>query len=110
VSRTTRSGRPAADQCESRYFLAGATSGEQVELPHGTYRVLRQVVEAMHQGLAVTVVPQSKTLTTQQTANLLGVRRPTVIQLLEGKIPFERAGTHRRILLHDLLAYRTQRR
>ena len=96
---------------EPRYFLAGATPGEQVELPQETYRVLRQVIEAMHHGLAVTVAPQSKTLTTQQAADLLGVSRPTVIKLLdEGKIPFARTGTHRRILLHDLLAYRTQRR
>jgi excisionase family DNA binding protein len=96
---------------EPRYFLAGATPGEQVELPHETYRVLRQVIEAMHRGLAVTVVPQSKTLTSQQAADLLGVSRPTMIKLLDdGKIPFDRTGTHRRILLHDLLAYRAQRR
>ncbi len=99
------------DTPEPRYFLAGSTPGEQVELPHETYRVLRQVIEAMHQGLAVTVAPQSQTLTTQQAADLLGVSRPTVIKLLDsGKIPFERTGTHRRILLHDLLAYRAQRR
>lgn len=101
-------GRGAA---EPRYFLAGATPGEQVELPQETYRVLRQVIEAMHQGLAVTLVPQSKTLTSQQAADLLGVSRPTVIKLLDGgKIPFERTGTHRRILLRHLLAYRAQRR
>jgi excisionase family DNA binding protein len=94
-----------------RYFLAGATPGDQVELPAEIYRAVRQVVEAMQQGLAVTVVPQTQTLTTQQAADLLGITRPTVIKLLDsGKIPFERSGTHRRILLRDLLDYRQQRR
>jgi excisionase family DNA binding protein len=75
------------------------------------YRVLRQVVEALWQGFAVTVAPLAQALTTQQAADLLGVSRPTVIKLLdESRIPFERVGTHRRILLRDLLAYREQRR
>jgi excisionase family DNA binding protein len=75
------------------------------------YRVLLQVVQAMQANLAVTVVPQTMTLTTQQAADLLGVSRPTVIKLLdEDKIPFERVGTHRRILLRDLLSYRKRRR
>lgn len=94
-----------------RFFLSGAAAGERVEIPHEVYRVLRQVVEAMSQGLAVTVAPHSQTLTTQQAADLLGVSRPTVIKLLdEGRIPYERNGTHRRILLRDLLAYRERRR
>lgn len=96
---------------EPRYFLSGAAVGERVEIPHEVYRVLRQVIEAMNQGLAVTVAPQSQTLTTQQAADLLGVSRPTVIKLLDGgKIPFERNGSHRRILLQNLLTYREQRR
>lgn len=96
---------------EPRYMLAGAGAGEQVELPHEVYRVLLQVVEAMQANLAVTVVPQAMTLTTQQAADLLGVSRPTVVKLLdEDKIPFERVGTHRRILLRDLLSYRKRRR
>lgn len=101
-------GREAPEPC---YFLAGAGAGERVELPHEAYRVLRHVIEAMRRNLAVTVAPQTQTLTTQQAADLLGVSRPTVIKLLDsGRIPFERAGTHRRILLADLLAYREVRR
>ncbi len=95
-----------------RYFLVGATSPEgQVELPAEIYRVVRQVVDALRQGLAVTVAPLTQTLTTQQAADLLAVSRPTVIKLLDdGRIPFERVGSRRRILLRDLLSYREHRR
>lgn len=96
---------------EPRYFLAGARPGDQVELPEEVYLALRKVVDAMRSGLAVSVVPQTTRLTTQQAADLLNVSRPTVVKLLdEGEVPFERAGTHRRILLADLLDYRERRR
>lgn len=94
-----------------RCFLAGAEPDDRVELPPEIYRVVRQVVEALRQGHAVTVAPVTQTLTTQQAADLLGVSRPTVIKLLdEGRIPYERSGSHRRILLRNLLDYRRLRR
>ncbi|HEX5401719.1 MAG TPA: helix-turn-helix domain-containing protein [Pseudonocardiaceae bacterium] len=96
---------------EPRYFLSGAEPGDRVELPVEICQMLRQVVRALQQGLAVTVAPQATTLTTQQAAELLGVSRPTVIKLLDGGlIPFERIGSHRKILLRDLLEYRSRRR
>lgn len=96
---------------ERRYFLAGAHPGDQVELPEEVYLALRKIVDAMQSGLAVSVVPQTTRLTTQQAADLLNVSRPTVVKLLdEGEIPFEKAGTHRRVLLADLLEYRERRR
>jgi excisionase family DNA binding protein len=99
-------GRP-----EPHCFLAGAAPGDRIELPAEVYRVLRHVVEALQQGLAVTVAPLTQSLTTQQAADLLGVSRPTLVKLLdEGRIPFERAGSHRRLLLRDVLAYREERR
>jgi excisionase family DNA binding protein len=98
-------------QVAPRYLLTGPDLGDQVEIPAEIYRVLHQVIEAMSQGMAVTVVPQSQTMTTQQAAELLGVSRPTLIRLLESKrIPYERIGTHRRVLLRDVLAYRQKRR
>ncbi len=95
----------------SRYLLVGAASGDQVEVPEEVHRVLRKVVDALAHGLAVTVAPQSTTLTTQQAADLLGVTRPTVVKILDqGGVPFTRVGTHRRLLLSDVLGYRERRR
>lgn len=92
-------------------FLSGTDLGDRVELPVELYRVLRQVVEALRDGLAVSIMPVTKTLTTQQAAELLGVSRPTVIRLLdEGRLPYEKVGSHRRIQLRDLLVYRDERR
>src|SRR5690625_6565686 len=49
----------------------------------------------------------SQTLTTQQAADLLGISRLTLIKALdEGKLPYTRAGSHRRLALTDVLDYR----
>jgi excisionase family DNA binding protein len=46
-------------------------------------------------------------LTPNQAAEYLNVSRPYVLKLLgEGKIPFHKAGSHKRIHLRDLRAYR----
>jgi excisionase family DNA binding protein len=82
-----------------------------VELPERLRAVLRDVVDAMHRGQAITLAPLGQRLTTQEAADLLGVSRPTLIKLLEaGKIPFETPGRHRRIRLTDLLTYQAVRR
>ena len=92
-------------------FLSGKDPGDRVELPVELYQVLRQVVQTLQDGLAVSIVPVTQNMTTQQAAELLGVSRPTVIRLLdEGRLPYEKIGSHRRIQLRDLLAYRDERR
>ena len=83
---------------------------EEIELPQSVCDVLRQVVDAMARDEAVAVVPVHKLLTTQEAADLLDVSRPYLVRLLdEGQIPFSRTGSHRRIRLNDLIAFKTQR-
>lgn len=65
-----------------------APDGSALELPAEVFEVLRDVVMAMSQGLAITVAPQHTVLTTSEAAHLLGISRPTLVRLLEaGEIP-----------------------
>jgi excisionase family DNA binding protein len=98
------------DEVEVRSVLLGG-DGSQIELPAEVFSVLKQVVEAMSQGLAISIVPHHLTLTTQEAAELLGISRPTFVKLLEnGEIAYEKPGRHRRVKLKDVLAYRGERR
>lgn len=94
-----------------QYVLAGPGLHDRVEVPVEVHRALLQVVAALQAGKAVTVAPQSMTLTTQQAADVLGVSRPTVVKLLDrGNIPFDRVGDRRKVQLGDVLDYRERRR
>jgi len=87
-----------------------APGGEELEVPASVYDVLVRVVHELAQGNAVAVMPVHAQLTTQQAADLLGVSRPHFVKLLEEKrIPYDRPGKHRRILLSDLLEYKRVR-
>jgi excisionase family DNA binding protein len=103
--------RHRGETASPSYALVGVDEHDRVELPQSVHLALTKVVAALHAGKAVTIAPQAMKLTTQQTADLLGVSRPTVVRLInEGVLPAERIGNRHRLLLDDVLAYREQRR
>ena len=81
--------------------------GTVLDLPGPVTDALAEVLEAAADGERALVVRAPDNLTTEQAAGVLGVSRPTVVRLVEaGKLPARMAGTHRRLALGDVLAYR----
>ena len=63
----------------------------------------------MAEGKTISIVPSDSELSTQQAADLINVSRPHLIKLLESKqIPFKKVGSHRRVLLMDIMDYQDQ--
>jgi excisionase family DNA binding protein len=84
--------------------------GSQVPIPLAVSELLHEIVHHLARGDSITLVPRPKELTTQQAAEVLNISRPFLIKLLDrGEIPYHREGTHRRITLEDVLAYRARR-
>lgn len=80
---------------------------DELILPGPVLQVLLDALAQMAQGNAVSLMPVRQELSTQEAANLLNVSRPFLVGLLEqGQMPFHKVGTHRRVLLSDVLAYR----
>lgn len=111
-----------ADQAELSKVegvLSGGGDGEfalvgpegRVPIPESVHQILVQVIGAMQAGRAVTLTPQTRKLTTQQAADLIGVSRPTLVKVIEsGELPCERVSNRRMLLLEDVLSYQQRRR
>ena len=87
-----------------------SASGERLVVPSTVYEVLRKVVELMAEGKSVTLLPDNQVLTTQRSADLLGMSRPFFIKLLEtGAMAHHRVGNQRRVYLRDVLEFARKR-
>jgi excisionase family DNA binding protein len=83
------------------------TDGNPIDVPGELLAMLRAVVEQLSAGNGVSVASLHAELTTVEAAEMLGVSRPHLVKLLEqGAMPHRMVGSHRRVRLVDVLAYR----
>jgi excisionase family DNA binding protein len=79
---------------------------EMISIPPGAVRLFLDVLTQLGQGRAVTIVPGTVELTTQEVADYLNVSRPYVVKLIEsGKLPARLVGTRRRVSFADLIKF-----
>jgi excisionase family DNA binding protein len=94
---------------EAEAKLVGPDGKTEI-LPNNVYSFLLRLLADLRAGHSVTILQSMHRLTTVEAAKVLGVSRQYFIQLLEkGEIPHEKVGTHRRVFVRDVLAYKARR-
>ena len=84
--------------------------GTKHSIPETVYKILLNILGKMQEGKTIALLPISEELTTRAAADYLGVSRQYLVRLLEnGKIPFQKTGTHRRVYFKDIFEYKQQR-
>ncbi|MCR9286140.1 MAG: excisionase family DNA-binding protein [Bacteroidetes bacterium] len=83
-------------------------TNESIEIPLKAFSLLKSIIGNMAEGKSFALILADAEMSTQQAANILKVSRPHFVKLLEtSKIPFKKVGSHRRVLLKDVLNYET---
>jgi excisionase family DNA binding protein len=76
------------------------------DLPKPVLVLVRQILEYMAEGHAVSLLVLPNELSTQEVATVLGVSRPFVVKLMnQGVLAYRKVGTHRRVMLSEVLRY-----
>src|SRR5580700_6283030 len=94
---------------ESEAKLIGADGKTEI-LPNNLYSFLLRLLADLRAGNSVTILQSRHELTTAEASKILGMSRQYLVQLLDkGEIPFHKVGTHRRLYVRDVLAYKARR-
>lgn len=103
----------ALDHSRAAAITLTTDKGDQptIELPPQALKFIGELLGSLSEGQPVVLMPSKRELTTVEAAHFLNVSRPFVVkEISEGRLPHRMVGTHRRILVEDLLTYaRTMR-
>jgi excisionase family DNA binding protein len=93
----------------SRAKLVGP-DGKTHSLPVSLCEFLVRLIADLGEGQSVAIIQNDAQLTTVEAARRLGVSRQFLVKVLgRDEIPHHMVGTHRRVYVRDLLAYKAKR-
>jgi excisionase family DNA binding protein len=82
----------------------------EIRLPEAVQKAVNRLLHDLAEGLPVHLLTSKHELSTQQAADLLGLSRTYVAQLIDqGTLPAFHVGTHRRLRANDVIAYKQHR-
>lgn len=88
-------------------LIVRSSSGQMEHLPAEFASLMASALEEAAEGHTVALVSEAEEVSTSVAAAFLGVSRPHVVKLIEtGLLPRRMAGSHRRVRLTDLIAYK----
>ncbi len=103
----TRLAKESFEKGHSSVHLIVQESGEVITVPKTAMDLLQGLLTNFGESDPVTLVPAASELSTQKAADMLNMSRPHIVKLMEnGEIPFKKVGTHRRVLMKDIVQYR----
>lgn len=91
----------------ARFELRDRETGVTMEIDETVFDLIRRLLIDLAQNRPVSIIPYHHELTTYEAADLLNVSRGYILKLLnEKRLNHKMVGTHRRIRLEELLAYK----
>ncbi len=86
------------------------SDGTTEALPNNLYSFLLRMLADLRAGNSVTILQNNHELTTVEAGKFLGMSRQYLIRLLErGELPYHLVGSHRRLYVRDVIAYKSRR-
>jgi excisionase family DNA binding protein len=83
----------------------------EIQLPESVIALIFQALSRAADGKKIVLVEEEEEVSPGKAAEFLHVSRPFLVKKLDaGEIPFHWVGTHRRILISDLIKYKQERR
>lgn len=88
-----------------------ADQDQEIALPESILRLVYAALDAAVAGKKLRLVEEDQEVSPEKAAEFLQVSRPYLVRLLDqAEIPFHYVGTHRRITMSDLIAYKRNRK